>query len=253
MGAGADEALKLAVDTWQAALPGWLILELDYSLQRDEEHTGETCHTRDGYDPDQGSENRNVVRFAKHGEPTANGALAITVLTYDAQGRILDADIAINGVYRFGDAANPTCPRKSKKAHSPQGFGGPIDPSCTLGCHGDFHLYDLQSILTHELGHLLGLREDYDNEQASMYAYSWPGEVHKRDLADSDIDALWAIYDDEAQDGTSAPGCSGASVAGEPTAPQGWVLLGIALGFIAGRRRPGGVSARSNDGSIGST
>jgi hypothetical protein len=249
LGAGADEALRAAVDTWQIALPGWPILELDYSWQTDRDHD-ERCHTRDGYDPQLGSENRNVVRFAEYGEPTANGALAITVLTYDAEGTILDADITVNGVYSFGDAAEPTCTRTTDDAHSFPGFGGPIDPSCQWGCHGEFHLYDLQSILTHEFGHLLGLREDYDNEQATMYAYSWPGEVHKRDLDDSDIDALWAIYDAEAQADGSASGCSGASVAGESSTPQAWVLLGIALGFIAGRRRPGGTSTRSEDGSI---
>ena len=253
LGSDADEALRQAVNTWQVALPGWPILELDYSKRghEDKEHREDEDRTRDGYDPTLGSENRNTVRFAKHGEPAANGALAITVLTYDEQGSILDADIVINGIYRFGDAADPSCPRKTKSPHAAPGFGGPVDPSCHLGCHGGFHLYDLQSILTHELGHLLGLGEDYDNEQATMYAYSWPGELHKRDLDDSDVDALWAVYDAQAQAQDSAPGCSGASVAGEPTKPQAWVLLGIALGFFAARRRPGASSTSSDNGSLG--
>jgi hypothetical protein len=111
-----------------------------------------------------GGHNRNVVRFEANGEARAHGALAITVLTYDSEtGEILDADIVLNGIHPFS-------------------------------AEGAAQAFDLQNVLTHELGHFLGLGEDTDDLHATMYAYSEVGETTKRVLDEEDIARIMALY-----------------------------------------------------------
>ena len=52
---------------------------------------------------------------------------------------------------------------------------------------------DLQSVLTHELGHTLGLDHSED-ALATMYGTGGPGETHKRSLRTDDIEAILALY-----------------------------------------------------------
>ena len=156
-----------------------------------------------GYVP--GAANTSTVRFAPKGEPLAKGALGITVLTYDARrGVILDADIVINGVHRFADASESK--GKSKNA------------------------YDLQSVLTHELGHLHGLGDDLEHPVAAMYAWSSPGEIQKRTLSGHDREALLALYADADDDAGRAASCA--------SVPSGsgsgsWLALAGVLALVA--------------------
>ena len=110
--------------------------------------------------------NTNSVTYAKEGDPAAKGALAVTVVTFGGKPkRIVDADIVINGEHRFTTAA-PT----------------------------EVEAYDLQNVLAHEIGHLLGLGEDPHNELATMYPYSSPRETLKHDLDETDREALALHY-----------------------------------------------------------
>jgi len=52
---------------------------------------------------------------------------------------------------------------------------------------------DIQNILTHEIGHFLGLDHSPDQE-TTMYAKTGAGEMKKRTLAQDDIDGLCFIY-----------------------------------------------------------
>jgi hypothetical protein len=167
--------------------------------------------------------NKNTVRFAPDGDPLANGALAITVITFDAHAKeILDADVVLNGEHGFSffdhDARDET-----------------LSPPT----------YDLQNVLTHELGHLLGLGEDMKDVEATMYAFSQPGETGKRDLEVVDKDSIAALYSEEF-DSELQGGCGGAAIAGYQGEAWMWAALGFgALGFAMRRRaiRHAGLSA----------
>jgi hypothetical protein len=156
--------------------------------------------------------NKNTVRFAPDGDPLANGALAITVITFDAHAKeILDADVVLNGEHGF-----------SFFDHDARDEG--------------MSTYDLQNVLTHELGHLLGLGEDMTDVDATMYAFSQPGETGKRDLELVDKDSIAALYSEEF-DPEAQGGCGGAAIAGYEGDAWMWAALGFgALGFAMRRR-----------------
>jgi hypothetical protein len=159
--------------------------------------------------------NSNTVRFAPDGDPLANGALAITIITFDAHAKeILDADVVLNGEHGF-DFFD----------HDARDEG--------------MSTYDLQNVLTHELGHLLGLGEDMTDVDATMYAFSQPGETGKRDLEVVDKDSIAALYDEEL-DADVQGGCGGAAIAGYEGEAWVWAALGLgALGFAMRRRARG--------------
>ncbi|MCW4016404.1 MAG: matrixin family metalloprotease [Candidatus Bathyarchaeota archaeon] len=60
----------------------------------------------------------------------------------------------------------------------------------------DSTVMDLQNIVTHELGHALGLADLYDSTmyQQTMYGYATYGETIKRDLYDGDKAGIVALY-----------------------------------------------------------
>jgi len=97
--------------------------------------------------------------------------LARTLLIHKVQsGTIVDADIAVN----LG------------------GFPFSAGPICVLG------RYDLQSVLTHELGHFFGL--DHSSvASASMTAKTEPGDCEMRTLDADDIAGFCASYDRPAE------------------------------------------------------
>ena len=156
--------------------------------------------------------NRNTVRFAPGGDPLANGALAITVITFDAHAKeILDADVVLNGEHGFAFFD-----------HDARDEGRDT--------------YDLQNVLTHELGHLLGLGEDMTDVDATMYAFSQPGETGKRDLEIVDKDSIAALYDEEFE-AEGEGGCGGAAIAGYDGEAWVWAALGFGALGLAMRRR----------------
>ncbi|MBX3189793.1 MAG: matrixin family metalloprotease [Labilithrix sp.] len=95
-----------------------------------------------------------------------DGTLAKTSVTYNDQtGEIYDADIEVN-------TANNTVtitddPRKVQ--------------------------YDLQAILTHEVGHFIGIAHSSDPSAVMFASYS-PGSVAQRTLTPDDVKAVCAIY-----------------------------------------------------------
>jgi hypothetical protein len=89
--------------------------------------------------------------------------------------------------------------------------------------HGD-GTYDLWSVMTHELGHALGLPDIDSDPEATMFFSVRQGETMKRDVADTDEEMLIQLYHGVAP----APGC-----AGTPTS----ALTPLVLALLAIRRR----------------
>ncbi|HET9953437.1 MAG TPA: matrixin family metalloprotease [Polyangiaceae bacterium] len=115
------------------------------------------------YNSDQG--NANVFMFDDEDWMTTGSgdALGLTTVWFDRKtGQIYDADVEVNGTGRLT-------------------HGSPQDGA------------DLQSIVTHEIGHFLGL--DHANTQSAvMYATYNPGRDNLRLLRDDDVKGICAIY-----------------------------------------------------------
>jgi uncharacterized protein (TIGR02266 family) len=178
-----------------------------------------------GYRP--GSDNHSTVRYAPDGSDVAGNALAVTVVTFDSSGKILDADIVING----GTPRPWTVedrPVVAGLAMAPPGEGA----------------YDVQNVVTHEAGHLLGFGEELQDHDATMFVSSGRGEIKKRVLKASDIAGLHVLYDGAAA--AAAPASGSCSIGRAPARPgAGWlglavVAAGLGLALGAASRRRGG-------------
>ena len=95
-----------------------------------------------------------------------DGTLAKTSVTYnDETGEIYDADIEVN-------AANNTV---------------------TITDNPQKVEYDLQAILTHEVGHFIGVAHSAESSAVMFASYS-PGSISQRKLTPDDVGAVCAIY-----------------------------------------------------------
>jgi hypothetical protein len=109
--------------------------------------------------------NANIFMFRDtgwlHG---GGGTLALTTLSYDTEtGEIFDADVEINSAradFTVGD---------------------------------EIIEYDLASIMTHEIGHFLGLSHN-DNFETAMWWVHQRGEISQRTLHEEDIAGICEIY-----------------------------------------------------------
>jgi hypothetical protein len=188
---------------------------------------------------------QNTVLFAPHGFAPAGNALAITLLSYDElTGNIVDADIVINGIHPFAllppgaQPASGAAPVSTEGASS-KSSGESDDHS--NGHSGDSakhsNAFDLEHVVSHEVGHTLGLGDVQDNHSALMYAYSTPGDASMRAPSGDEADAMDTLYGGSVQ----SAGCGHASVAGaRPLASDVWATLALWMGagaWIVSRRR----------------
>jgi hypothetical protein len=93
--------------------------------------------------------------------------LAITVSTLAPDGEMLGVDVLVNGEQPFAL----------------------LHETGATAMHND-----LGAVLTHELGHVLGLDESPEQALATMYPYIRPGEVHQRTLEHDDEEGAIAAY-----------------------------------------------------------
>lgn len=105
---------------------------------------------------------RNVFVFGNN-QP---GIIAVARTWFDTSGIILDSDVSFNQRFIWGNATS--------------------DPS----------IMDLQNIATHEIGHTVGLNDQYSGtcSEVTMYGYSDYGETKKISLEVPDITGLAALY-----------------------------------------------------------
>lgn len=217
----AEEALENALLTWQTNVPHLPRVTVKYP-----DLSQPTPHSTKG----------NRISLAMGYEPNLNEALAITMVTRDSStGVIYDADIVLSPFYAFWDIAkvgSGGCGERER-----DDFGSPQDFP-----HGP--VYDLQNVLTHELGHWFGLPEDYIDTERTMFAYVNPGELTKRDLSEFDIVTAIEIYENASFDAAEGASCSIHSGSGSPR----WLfVMAAALAGTRLRRRSrarGSASAR---------
>ncbi len=178
---------------------------------------GTTPRTDVGFDQEHWDDNLNLVVWQEDRWNHDRRAIALATTTYDTEsGRIVDADIELNGVY-FSFSTSDT----------------PLVRT------------DIQNTLTHELGHLLGLDHSALLD-ATMYANADEGELEKRDLHPDDIAGLCYIYPIGEKTPSCLPensrraGCGCAAADGHQPASEIfflwlWGILG--LGLRRGARR----------------
>ncbi|MEM9070867.1 MAG: matrixin family metalloprotease [Myxococcota bacterium] len=117
--------------------------------------------------------------------------LAVTISTYEPTGHLIDTDILIDGRTPLEVVASADSPR-----------------------------FDLPSVLTHEVGHVLGLDES-GVEGATMWPTLRRGDITQRTLSEDDVDGVIALYGDGAA-GTTVEefSCSTA-----PSAAHAWLVV----------------------------
>ncbi len=188
--------------------------------------------------------NQNVVVFRDDGWPhnDPNSTLGLTTVTFNSEtGEIYDADMEINAT------------------------GKDLSTSAVVPANG----FDLASIVTHEVGHFLGLAHATD-AKATMYARYLPGTSALRNLTKDDVAGLCEIYPSpternvapsaramgldvattcdatprhdfattcegyDPQSGSQTTNCAAAS---GPSPTPGWVCVAMATGLVGLLRR----------------
>lgn len=171
--------------------------------------------------------------------------LAVT-LTYSDErtGAIVEADIVINSEHAFrvlspgegdddsvGDSGGDRARRGSCAS------GGGDANRCKDGA------YDLQNVVTHEVGHFFGLGEELTDNRASMYYCTSRCETHKRVLAPADTGSIASLYlaaaDGPEAESESPAGCGGARIGTRGNLGEAALALGTTLLLLARRRRSG--------------
>jgi hypothetical protein len=151
--------------------------------------------------------------------PFPKEQLAVTVSTYATTGRMIGADILVNPNTQYALLDDGTD-------------------------HHGMTQHDLGAVLTHEMGHVLGLDESPDDETATMWPYIRAGEVHQRTLTDDDEQGVMEAYSGALP--SEAMGCGQASVVGSlrsSASSVGYLWLAVAVVYGGLRRRSRRVTA----------
>lgn len=111
---------------------------------------------------------KNIVAWGR----TSGTALGVTyVRYYSSSGLVVDVDTILNKKFSWSWSNSNTC----------------ADPNT----------YDAENILNHELGHWLGLDDQYNADlykDATMFGYGAKGEVKKNTLTTGDTIGVYSIY-----------------------------------------------------------
>lgn len=113
-------------------------------------------------------DNKNIIAWGR----TSGTALAVTYIWYyPSTGLVAEVDTIMNQKFPW--------------------FWNAVDNKCT-----DQSSYDAQNVLTHELGHWMGLNDTYTFAYVNntMYGYGAKGEIKKDTLTSGDIAGVVVIY-----------------------------------------------------------
>jgi hypothetical protein len=168
------------------------------------------------------ADKRNNGVYLLNDWPHNPNQLAVTVLTYSKSGEIRGMDVLVNGSKRF------------------ELFD---EERSAIGA--DAH--DFAAVMTHEFGHVLGLDEGHEDDQATMWPYIRKGEVHQRTLSEDDERGVTEAYTaaltenevTENEVAKAAPACSATSSIGS-NGGHGMLGIGLLLGaalMVGGRKR----------------
>ncbi len=170
-----------------------------------------------GYDREHPSRNQNDVFFVTGDWPFDPAALGVTVVTYSSTTDVmLDTDILFNAEDHHWAVLDHAVPP------DPDGHG----PA------------DVESVATHEVGHVLGLMHNTVDPTVTMYPSTGYGEIWMRSLADDDMQGAVALYP-ATPASTGAPGTDGSGGTGGPGDTGS---SGAGAGVPAATRHLGGCS-----------
>lgn len=156
--------LSRSIATWEAVECGGRRVGVDIEILADPSTCVAPLYRDDGG-------NANTIMFVQDwGDREYDpAAFAVTTVWHRlSTGEILDVDMEIN------------------ERRGPYGICPPE------GCL-DTRTVDLENVVTHELGHYLGLAHSTEPD-ATMYASALAGETIKRDLTADDVAGICAIY-----------------------------------------------------------
>lgn len=169
------------------------------------------------YNPDGPNQNLVVFRETEWPYSDPNNTLGLTTVTFDSTtGEIFDADMEINATGKNLTVGDPV----------------PVTG------------YDLQSVVTHEAGHFLGLAHATDS-RATMYASYKPGSTALRTLTQDDIDGACSIYPSAAVRAVDKTVASGGQLAADACNDE------PRHGFGSGNGATGGGSSSTSSSSCG--
>jgi hypothetical protein len=241
LGLDAQAAVKSAFSTWidsQTELP---------RVQFEKTRKAQAQAAPDG---------KNTVVLAPITVAGHEHDLAITLTYSDEQsGDIVEADIVINSEYPFkllaaSAEADPSEVSSTPSVGStpPTGTSQPNVSSARASCQSSAKAptceggaYDLQNVVTHEVGHFFGLGEDMDDATATMYYCTSRCETHKRVLTNDDSTVMNVLYSTSSASegsGANAGGCGGARVAPRGGLGASGLIVASALLGLVLRRRP---------------
>ena len=132
--------------------------------------------------------------------PFAHDQVAMTITTYTTSGSIVGVDILVNGERSFDMLPEPS--------------NGAAQ-------------HDLAAVLTHEVGHALGLAHSEEDPDATMYPNIRAGETHQRSLSSDDEAAIMKAYEAAMPEPSEARVSSCTAVEG--SAGSSWMSTALAM------------------------
>ena len=175
------------------------------------------------------NDGHNIVYFAQNGYPAAGSALAVSILSFDAgTGEIVDADIVINGGYDFALLPDGTVATPGAPMVSTDGDGAPAWRAGT---------FDLIEVLSHEVGHCLGLAHDMSDTAAIMFPMVAPNDIGRRDPSPDDVAGVVSDYASVTLESGAATESAGCSAGSAPLKSGASWLAAVALAGVAAAAR----------------